>query len=135
MGIVIYGVEFLSIAVTPWLKPFSAAPVDEGSRGITWLPAERVGGRQKTAARGVRFCRPSHSYPKLPGPSHPAHSIPSTSLLPALTLSAGECKVNGGEPKVSRRRACLAAHTLPARSSQNGLPLFLVAFWSHQFPT
>jgi hypothetical protein len=33
--------------------------------GITWLPVltveRRAGRRQKTAARGVRFCRPSHS--------------------------------------------------------------------------
>jgi hypothetical protein len=31
------------------------------------------------------------------------HSTPSTLLLPALTLSAGGCKVSGGERKVSRR--------------------------------
>ena len=35
--------------------------------GITWLPVLRAASRvsgpaQKTAARGVRFCRPSHSY-------------------------------------------------------------------------
>jgi hypothetical protein len=30
--------------------------------GVWWILGRVVGGRQKTAARGVRFCRLSHSY-------------------------------------------------------------------------
>ena len=38
--------------------------------------AEFVGGRQKTAARGVRFCRPSHSYSDKLGSSVNGTSLP-----------------------------------------------------------
>src|SRR4051794_38664911 len=56
------------------------------------------------------------------------HSPLPTPLLPALTLSAGEYRVSGGELKVSRQvglphnpRACRP-------KPKNGLPLFLAAF-------
>jgi hypothetical protein len=55
---------------------------------------------------------------RIKGAWHP-HSTPSTPLLLALTLRVGECKVSGGESNVSRQVGL---------SSQNGLPLFLVAF-------
>jgi hypothetical protein len=54
------------------------------------------------------------------------HSTPSTPLLPALTLSAGECKMSTGESKVSRVDgwACLATHTLLARKGLKMVSLY-----------
>jgi len=57
-----------------------------------------------------------------------SHSPPPTPLLPALTLSAGEHKVSGGESKVSRRVGLPRSSRAPRSRPQNGLPLFLVAF-------
>jgi hypothetical protein len=56
------------------------------------------------------------------------HSPPPTPLLPALTLSAGEYRVSGGELKVSRQVGL--PRNLRARrpKPKNGLPLFLAAF-------
>jgi hypothetical protein len=63
---------------------------------------------------------------------HRAHFLtfpPSTPLLPAPTLNAGECKMSGGESKVSRRPASQFARS--SLEAQNSLPLFLVAFSRH----
>src|SRR5271163_3741760 len=58
-----------------------------------------------------------------------SHSPPPTPLLPALTLSAGEHQVSGGELKVSRTGGGPASQsTRSSLGAQNGLPLFLAAF-------
>jgi hypothetical protein len=56
------------------------------------------------------------------------HSPPPTPLLPALTLSAGEHKVSGGEFEVSRQVGLPHNLRAPRSKAQNGLPLFLAAF-------
>jgi hypothetical protein len=53
------------------------------------------------------------------------HSPPPTPLLPALTLSAGEYRVSGGELKVSRQVGLPRARR---PKPKNGLHLFLAAF-------
>jgi len=58
------------------------------------------------------------------------HSPPPTPLLRALTLSAGEHKVSGGESRVRVSRRVGLPHNLraPRSKPKNGLPLFLAAF-------
>jgi hypothetical protein len=56
------------------------------------------------------------------------HSPSPTPLLPALTLSAGECRVSGGELKVSRQVGLPRNPRARRPKPKNGLPLFLAAF-------
>jgi hypothetical protein len=56
------------------------------------------------------------------------HSPPPTPLLPALTLSAGEYRVSGGELKVSRQVGLHRNSRARRPKPKNGLPLFLAAF-------
>jgi hypothetical protein len=56
------------------------------------------------------------------------HSPSPTPLLPALTLSAGEYRVSGGELKVSRQVGLPRNPRARRPKPKNGLPLFLAAF-------
>ena len=57
-----------------------------------------------------------------------SHSPPPTPLLPALTPSAGEYRVSGGELKVSRQVGLPRNPHARRPKPKNGLPLFLAAF-------
>src|SRR5205085_6453582 len=56
------------------------------------------------------------------------HSPSPTPLLPALTLSAGEYRVSGGELKMSRQVGLPRNPRARRPKSKNGLSLFLAAF-------
>jgi hypothetical protein len=55
---------------------------------------------------------------------------PSTPLFPSPTLSAGECKVSGGEPNGQSMDGPASQSTRSSLEAQMDLPLFLVAFSS-----
>ena len=84
-----------------------------------WLPKQhtRLGKADVLAEKLTEICIQLTWY--LPSP---------TPLLPALTLSAGEYRVSGGELKVSRQVGL--PHNLYTRcpKPKNDLPLFLAAF-------
>ena len=57
-----------------------------------------------------------------------SNSAPLTPLLRALTLSAGEHKVSGGESRVSRQVGLPHNLRAPRSKPKKSLPLFLAAF-------
>jgi hypothetical protein len=82
------------------------------------LPSmSKIGSRYLLAFQTTEFCIELTS-----------HSPPPTPLLRALTLSAGEHKVSGGESRVSRQVGLPHNLRAPRSKLKNILPLLLAAF-------
>ena len=87
---------------------------------------------------GSRFCK--HGYEQQKSASSSLGTHPPTPLLPALTLSAGEYRVSGGELKVSRQMGLPRnPHARRPKPKMASLyfwrPPVVEPWWSHRCPT